>query len=174
MMIIIVTGFRDTVDTLLIDRKVNLDCHGRPRIHDVNLSVFREKNKFPSIIIAIENYKELGQRQYNLQWFFPSCFIDHEEPWLLALEIKPRRPALQASTLYQSNLPRYALDYEILRRVFGSSFFTNLPAAKAMETPVKYTKVNNVEAMTFSAITSERRKNNINLHYKVKAWLSRQ
>lgn len=86
----------------------------------------------------------------------------------MALEIEPRRPALQASALYQSNLPRYALGYEILR-VFGSSFFTNLPAAKAMETPVKYTKVNNVEAMTFSAITSERRKNNINLHYKVKA-----
>ena len=38
-------------------------------------------------------------------------------------------------------------------RVYGSSFFTNLPAAKAMENPAKYKKVNNVEAMTFSAIT---------------------
>ena len=38
-------------------------------------------------------------------------------------------------------------------RVYGSSFFTNLPAAKAMENPAKYTKVNKVEAMSFSAIT---------------------
>ena len=44
------------------------------------------------------------------------------------------------------------LGYEILR-VFGSSFFTNLPAAKATETPAKYTKVNKDEAMTFSTIT---------------------
>ena len=32
-------------------------------------------------------------------------------------------------------------------------FVTNLPAAKAMENPAKYTKVNKVEAMTFPAIT---------------------
>ena len=44
------------------------------------------------------------------------------------------------------------LGYKMLR-VFGSSFFTNLPAAKATETPAKYTKVNKVEAMTFSTIT---------------------
>ena len=50
-MIIIVTGFRDTVDTLLIDRKVNLDCHGRPRIHDVNLSVFPGKEQ-----ISLDHY----------------------------------------------------------------------------------------------------------------------
>ena len=37
--------------------------------------------------------------------------------------------------------------------VLGSSFFTNLPAAKAMENSAKYTKVNKVEAMTSSAIT---------------------
>ena len=37
--------------------------------------------------------------------------------------------------------------------VFGSSFFTNLPAAKAMENSAKHAKVNKVEVMTFSAIT---------------------
>ena len=36
--------------------------------------------------------------------------------------------------------------------VLGSSFFTNLPAAKAMENSAKYTKVNKVEVITFLAI----------------------
>ena len=65
--------------------------------------------------------------------------------------MKPRRPALQASAPYQKANPA-VLGYEILR-VYGSSFFTNLPATKAMENPTKYTKVNKVEVMTFSAIT---------------------
>ena len=45
-------------------------------------------------------------------------------------------------------LPLYLMKYN----VFGSSFFTNLPAAKATENSAKYTKVNKVEVMTFSAI----------------------
>ena len=65
--------------------------------------------------------------------------------------MKPRRPALQASALFQKANP-WALGYEILR-VYGSSFFTNLPATKAMENPAKYTKVNKVEVMTFWTIT---------------------
>ena len=68
----------------------------------INHSVFPEKDKLSLIIRAIGSYKELGQRQYHdLQWIFLSCFTDRVEPWLLALEMNPRRPALQASALYQ-------------------------------------------------------------------------
>ena len=101
---------------------------------DVNSFVFPGKKQ---IVLDHQCHRKLQR-----------TFTDREESWLLALKIKPRRPLCRPALLSRLILPRYVMKYN----VFGSSFFTNLPAAKATENSAKYTKVNKVEVMTFSAI----------------------
>ena len=136
-----IIGCSSTVDNLLIDRKVTLDCQGRQRIQISGSGLtliylfFREKNKLSSIISAIESYKELLLIVRSPDYW----------PWKLSHDV---RSAGQRSIPSRLILPRQVMKYNVL----GSSFFTNLPAAKAMENSAKYTKVNKVEVMTFSAI----------------------
>ena len=89
-----------------------------------------------SITSAIESYKKLLLIVKSSDYW----------PWKLSHDVCS---AGQRSIPSRLILSRYVMKYN----VFGSRFFTNLPAAKATENSAKYTNVNKVEVMTFSAIT---------------------